>query len=137
MIAGKRIAGGLVLGATVAVLAASATSVVGLQSTLHRCGADDPANKVKVSFDVPRVGDLSRYVPGIFENPELTARRDDPATIVIFDGPTRLFVVGNPRGTSVSGQTVGINSFDGVVCVVIGDFDVVYSDVDLSTIRLP
>lgn len=79
---------------------------------------------------------MRAFLPGMLDNPEL--RTDAPASVVVFEGPTRLLLAGNPRngegGTVVGAQEA---THEGVVCVLLGDYPIVYLDVDTSGMRTP
>lgn len=66
-------------------------------------------------------------------NPEL--RSDDPAFIVVYDGPVSLMAAyappPMPNGQLSQTQTIR-TTYTGVVCVVIKNVPIVYADVDLA-----
>jgi len=136
MTTAKRAVIGVAAMALVSAVVLQAGSAFALQAKLDKCGADDPATKVRASFDVPHARDIKDFLPGILDNPEL--RTNVAASVVVFDGPVTLRVAGNPR--SVEGATgvgFGPMTYDGVVCVLLGEFRVVYVDVDTSGMRTP
>lgn len=104
-----------------------------LAAKLEVCGADDPANKVRASFDIPQARSIRAYLPGMLDNPEL--QTDLPASVVVFEGPTILRLAGSPRRDGA--PAIQESTYDGVVCVLIGDDPIVYVDVDTSDLRVP
>lgn len=93
------------------------------------CGANDPANKVLATFDLPRARDFWVRFPSAGLAPELEV--DDPAFVVVFDGPASHPVIGpGPDPESADGLAVTPQlTRDHVVCVVVKGAISIYSDV--------
>jgi hypothetical protein len=108
---------------TVCVGWALAGAVKGTDPRLGACGG--PVGNVRVAFDLDHARDLWAHIPGFLGAPELEV--DDPAHVVVYDGPVAIDITGRPRAH-------GPQTFDHVVCVAIHGEQTYYSSVDLSVV---
>ena len=119
------------IGATLALLL--------LVASLQIVSASDPrealcpAGKHLSTFSVVASRNIWAHLPKMGANPEL--RTDDPAFVVVYDGPVDLMAAYAPPPMprmGLSQTQVMETTYEGVVCVVLNNQPIVYADVDLA-----
>jgi hypothetical protein len=94
-----------------------------------------PVNgQVATAFALEHARDFRQAIPGMTgRTPELESS-DAPAYVVIYSGPVEVAAFGGP-GHDARGQIKTApepRRYVGVVCVVLGDIPIVYSDIDTA-----
>jgi hypothetical protein len=120
-----------VIGVSYISIAILVSGVAAQDPRLEQCGANIPGNKVLTSFELPRARDFWSRFPTAGRAPELET--DQPAFVVVFNGPASHFVV----GTWIAGQDpdVRLGLSEKTVCVVAGSEVNVYANVDMAGFR--
>lgn len=103
-----------------------ASSTKGTDPRLGACAG--PQGNVRVAFELAHARDLWDHIPGFLKAPELEV--DDPAHVVVYDGPVVMEAHGRPR----QDNTPGPMRIDHVVCVAIAGDPTYYTSVDLSVV---
>jgi hypothetical protein len=105
-----------------------ASRVAAQDPRLEACGANTAGNTVLARFELPRARDFWSRFPFAGRAPELET--DQPAFVVVFNGPASHFVV----GTWIEGQgpDVRLDATENTVCVVAGGETNVYFNVDMA-----
>jgi hypothetical protein len=90
------------------------------------CGANGGGH-VQAAFAMDHASSFWSHFPNALQAPELEV--DTPAYVVVFSGPVKLVIAGNPNGAGGSLQQA---TFDHVVCVLVGDTPNFYYNVDTT-----
>jgi hypothetical protein len=92
------------------------------------------AGPVEFAFEMPRARDYQRHFPAMLLSPELDV--DEPAFVVVFAIGAELHVglSGPPGATGAATPSAGPNERS--VCILVGDTPNLYSNVDISGMRV-
>jgi hypothetical protein len=94
----------------------------------------EAAGPVEFAFEMPHARDYQRHFPAMLLAPELDV--DDPAFAVVFASDAPPVVGGSAPSSATSDPNGSSNPNDRWVCILVGDTPNVYSNVDISGMRV-